>query len=451
LEQLTQYLYSLFLAMALFLASPILLFVPKTRAGLKQKLGFIDQSLRKALSNCKKGIWIHAVSVGEFNGVFPLLRAIKEKYPDSPLVISTTTKAGQLLAKQRAGHMAQVIYFPFDLTWSVNRFLSLVEPSLVIIFETELWPNFINSCWQKNIPVAILNARMSPRSFKRYKFTKWFFGPVLKKLALIGAQTNKEAEHYKAVAGNDLPIQVFGNLKYDWPALLNNAAISDLKAQLGIKSDELVLIGGSTHPDEEKIILDTYKKFLASPLIRKDKNLKVIIAPRHPERFETVAKIIENAGYRARRYSHGEKFVEQNDIYLLDTIGQLANFYSLASLAFVGGSIAKVGGHNLLEPYLYAVPVVCGPHLFKTKETATILDSDKALFIAADAQTVEDRLLELIQDRDLREKMGNIGQLWLNNNRGAVSKSLAEIGILLQRNKLDGALTNKPNKVEMTL
>ncbi len=162
--------------MILPFASPILLFVPKTRAGLKQKLGFIDESLQEALSERKRAIWIHAVSVGEFNGVFPLVQAVKEKYPEIPLVISTTTKAGQLLARQRAGHLAQVIYFPFDLPWCVNRFLSLLEPRLVIIFETELWPNFIDSCWQRNIPIAILNARMSPRSFKRYKLTKWFFG-----------------------------------------------------------------------------------------------------------------------------------------------------------------------------------------------------------------------------------------------------------------------------------
>jgi 3-deoxy-D-manno-octulosonic-acid transferase len=449
LHQIALQLYSLLLTMALPLASPILLFVPKTRAGLKQKLGLIDEPLRIALSNCKKAIWIHAVSVGEFNGVFPLLQALKEKYPDIPLVVSTTTKAGQVLAKQRAGHMAQIIYFPFDLSWIVNRFLFLIDPSLVIIFETELWPNFIDSCWQRNIPVAILNARMSPRSFKRYKLTKSFFGPAIRKLALIGAQTNTEVEHYKVVGGDDLPIQVFGNLKYDWTAQLDSATIYHLKEQLGIQPDDLVLIGGSTHPEEEKIILDTYKKFLTSPQTNNGKKLKVIIAPRHPERFEIVAKLIENAGFKTRRYSKNEKFAEQNDIYLLDTIGQLANFYSIASLAFVGGSIAKVGGHNLLEPYLYAVPVVCGPHLFKTKETAAILDNEKALFIAPDAQTVENKLLELIQNRDLRKQMGNIGQFWLNNNRGAVSKALAAVDILLHKNKSNQDPTTITNKVEM--
>ncbi len=273
--------------------------------------------------------------------------------------------------------------------------------------------------------------------------------PVLRKLALIGAQTSKEVEHYKAVAGNDLPIQVFGNLKYDWLPLFNSAAVTELKNQLGIKSDDLVLIGGSTHIEEEKIILDTYKAYLSSSLPGHKKNLRVILAPRHPERFETVAKIIENCGYRVRRYSQNEKFAEENEIYLLDTIGQLANFYSIASLAFVGGSIANVGGHNLLEPYLYGVPVVCGPNLFKTRETATILASEKALFIAPDAKMVEKKLMELIQDSDLCRSMGGIGQLWLNNNRGAVSKSLVEIGILLRKNEPGCNQRNETAKVEM--
>lgn len=268
-------------------------------------------------------------------------------------------------------------------------------------------------------------------------------------MALIGAQTSKEVEHYKAVAGNDLPIQVFGNLKYDWLPLFNSAAVTELKNQLGIKSDDLVLIGGSTHIEEEKIILDTYKAYLSSSLPGHKKNLRVILAPRHPERFETVAKIIENCGYRVRRYSQNEKFAEENEIYLLDTIGQLANFYSIASLAFVGGSIANVGGHNLLEPYLYGVPVVCGPNLFKTRETATILASEKALFIAPDAKMVEKKLMELIQDSDLCRSMGGIGQLWLNNNRGAVSKSLVEIGILLRKNEPGCNQRNETAKVEM--
>lgn len=430
LELITLHFYSLLLVAALFIVSPILLFVPKTRAGLKQKFGLIDDSLKHTLTEYKGAIWIHAVSVGEFNGVFPLIKALKEKYPAKPLIVSTTTEAGQLLAKQRTKDIAQTIYFPFDLPWVVNKLLSIIEPSLVIIFETELWPNFIDLSASKNIPVAILNARMSPRSFKRYKLAKSFFGPLLRKLAFIGTQTTQEIDHYQQVAGKNLPIQVLGNLKYDWPAL-EQSAIGSLKEQLGIEPNDIVLVAGSTHNEEEKIILDTYKDFLDNK--QTNQHLKVIIAPRHPERFDTVAKIIEDAGFKAKRYSGNEKLMDKSDIYLLDTIGQLANFYSIASLAFVGGTIAKVGGHNLLEPYLYAVPVTCGPHLFKTKEAANILNKENALFIASDAQSVKEKLLDLIENPDLRQKMGKSGQSWLNNNRGAVSRSLAVIDNLLAK------------------
>lgn len=430
MERITLHFYSLLLAAALFIVSPILLFVPKTRAGLKQKLGLLDDSLKHTLTEYKGAIWIHAVSVGEFNGVFPLIKALREKYPDKPLIVSTTTEAGQLLAKQRTKDIAQTIYFPFDLPWVANKFLSIIEPSLVIIFETELWPNFIDLSARKNISIAVLNARMSPRSFKRYKLAKNFFGPVLRKLAFIGTQTIQEIDHYQQVAGKNLPIKVLGNLKYDWPAV-DQSTISSLKEQLGIEPNDIVLVAGSTHNEEEKIILDTYKDFLANKSKQTNQHLKIIIAPRHPERFDTVARIVEDAGFKAKHYSRNEKFIDQRDVYLLDTIGQLANFYSIASLAFVGGTISKVGGHNLLEPYLYAVPVVCGSHLFKTKETANILNKENALFIASDKQGVKEKLLYLVENPNLRQKMGKLGQLWLNNNRGAVSRSLVVIDNLL--------------------
>ncbi len=434
-QKLSLTAYSSLLKGGLLLMSPVLLFVPKTRAGLKQKFGFIDASLKANLIKCKGCIWIHTVSVGEFNGAYPLIEAIRNKYPHKPLIVSTTTEAGKSLAKKRVGNFAQVIYFPFDLPKIVDYFLTTLEPDLVIIFETELWPNFIDACATKKIPITMVNARMSPRSFSRYKLSKWFFGPIINKLSLVGAQSEAESQRYKEVAGNDLPVQIFGNLKYDWPALLNAEAIENLKIQLGINKNDLVLIAGSTHADEEKVVLNAYKQAVAENSINNNKSIKLIIAPRHPERFDQVAKIIENNGCSAKRYSKNEKLSEPNDVYLLDTIGQLGNFYAIASVAFVGGSIAKVGGHNLLEPYLYAVPVVCGQHLFKTKESATILSKEKALLIGYSDNEVENAILTLLNDAKLREQMGKTGQQWLENNRGAVAKAINAIAGLLESKK----------------
>ena len=393
LQQIILYLYSLLLTITLLLVSPILLLRPKTRAGLKEKLGFIPSVLKGKFVHGQQTIWIHAVSVGEFNGSYPLIEAIKSKYPDWTIVISTTTKAGQAMAKQRASQFAHIIYFPFDLPWVVNRWLSLISPQMVIIFETELWPNFISSCFCRKIPILLLNARMSPRSFNGYKKIKRLWAPLLNKLTLIGAQTLKEAEHYQALSDAQLPIKVFGNLKYDWPALIDDQAKKVLRSNLNIAENDLVLVAGSTHPEEEKLVLRLQKRF---------PSVKIIIAPRHPERFDEVAKIIETEGYSVTRYTQSGKFNTNKDIYLLDTIGLLANFYAIASIAFVGGTIAKVGGHNLLEPYLYAVPVVCGPHLYKTKETATILSDIKALLIGNNATEVEKRIIELLNDNQFQ-------------------------------------------------
>ncbi len=426
LQQIILALYSFLLAITLLLVSPILLLRPKTRAGLKEKLGFIPRDLQIKFAQHQPTIWIHAVSVGEFNGAYPLIQAIKSKFPHWRIVISTTTKAGQEMAKQRAGQIAQIIYFPFDLPCAVNGWLSLINPKLVIIFETELWANFISSCFRRKTPVFLFNARMSPRSFNRYKKIKWLWSAILNKLTLIGAQTANEAQNYHALAGNNVNIKVFGNLKYDWPASIDDQARKQLRNNLGITDKDLLIVAGSTHFEEEALILQIQKRF---------PSVKIIIAPRHPERFDEVAKIIEDNGHTVSRYTQSGKFSAATDIYLLDTIGELANFYSIASVAFVGGTIAKIGGHNLLEPYLYAVPAVCGPHLFKTQETAAILSNAKALFIGKDAQDVQDRIIQLLEDHNLRTKMGKVGQSWLENNRGAVSKSMQAIAPILENDE----------------
>jgi 3-deoxy-D-manno-octulosonic-acid transferase len=254
---------------------------------------------------------------------------------------------------------------------------------------------------------------------------------LLNKLTLIGAQTETEAEHYKTLGGTTVPIKVLGNLKYDWPAHIDEKKRDQLKQNLNIGASDLVLVAGSTHAQEEQLILDIYKSFRNKGKEIADQHLKIIIAPRHPERFDEVANIIENHGFNAIRYSNRKHFTGENDIYILDTIGLLADYYALASVAFVGGSLANVGGHNLLEPYLYAVPVVCGPHLHKTKETAAILSKEEALFIGSDRQEIEDKIITLLSDKGLREQMGKSGKTWLNNNRGAVERSMTAIATVI--------------------
>ena len=335
------------------------------------------------------------------------------------------------MAERRAGSIAEIIYFPFDLPWVVKRMLALINPALVIIFENELWPNFISICQRRHVPIVLLNARMSPRSFAGYKKIKPLISSLLTKLTLIGSQTEAEAERYRFFANGTVPIKIIGNSKYDWPAHINDEKCSQLKQDLGIKTGDLVLIAGSTHALEETMILDICKRFKNETNKQAGKKIKIIIAPRHPERFDEVAEIIKNNGYNVIRYSEKGQFTHKNDVYLLDTIGLLANYYALASVSFVGGTLAKVGGHNLLEPYLYGVPVVCGPHLYKTRETAAILNNENALFIGNDAQEIENKIVMLLLDKNLRQQMGKIGKSWLNKNSGAVARAMAEISVFI--------------------
>lgn len=431
MERILLFIYETALTVLLVLVGPFLLLHQKARAGLGQKLGFIPAGLATQLKKLSCPVWFHAVSVGEFNAAWPLIQAFHQRFPETPMVISTTTRTGQELALQRAGRLATIIYFPFDLSFIVNRWLDLVRPSLVAILETELWPSFMDACYQRKIPVIMLNGRMSPRSFGMHKLAKPWSSALLRKFAMIGAQSESEAKRYRAIGGDKLPICVFGNLKYDGLSPISSMESAILKAELNIHDQDLVLIAGSTHEGEESLVLNVLDTLARSPETA-SKTLRVIIAPRHPERFQRVKELITSAGFSLRTYSLRQGFQSKSDVFLLDTIGSLSKFYALASLAFVGGTLAKVGGHNLVEPYAYGVPVVCGPSLFKTKDVATILLERKALLVGEDSRQIIAHLLTLLGNSELREKIGNNGKAWLSENQGAVARAMTEIEALLE-------------------
>lgn len=431
MERILLFIYETALTVLFVLVGPFLLLHQKARAGLGQKLGFIPAGLAAQLKKLTCPVWFHAVSVGEFNAAWPLIQAFHQRFPETPMVISTTTRTGQELALERAGRLATIIYFPFDLSFIVNRWLDLVRPSLVAILETELWPSFMDACYKRKFPVIMLNGRMSPRSFGMHKLAKPWSSALLGKFAMIGAQSESEAKRYRAIGGDKLPICVFGNLKYDGLSPISSMESAILKAELHIHDQDLVLIAGSTHEGEESLVLNVLDALARAPETA-SKTLRVIIAPRHPERFERVKELITSAGFSLRTYSLRQGFQSKSDVFLLDTIGSLSKFYSLASLAFVGGTLAKVGGHNLVEPYAYGVPVVCGPSLFKTKDVATILLERNALLIGQDSRQIIAHLLTLLGNSELREKIGNNGKAWLSENQGAVARAMTEIETLVE-------------------
>ncbi len=414
------FLYYFCMTALLVCTGPILLLSGKRRAGIWQKLGIVPPYIEGALAGKRRPVWFHAVSVGEFNAVWPLVLALHKEYPELPLVISTATETGQKLARQKAENLATVIYFPLDLLWSLNNWLTALKPACAVIVETEIWPGFTHECTRRSIPLLAVNARISPRSFRRYLSLRAFFGPVLRQFQVVVAQSQADADRYRQIAGEALKIEVSGNLKFDGLTPVDALTAASLRSQLHITDVDLVLVAGSTHSGEEAALLESYRTLSDQGT----KHLRLILAPRHPERWDQVAALIESYGLQVRRATDKAHFESDKDVYLLDTIGQLFAYYSLATVAFVGGTLVPVGGHSLLEPYAYATPVVCGPHLDKTLDAAAALTAAGALTVVADRQQLTDKIDELLKNADLRHSLGLNGQSWLQTSQGATAKTL---------------------------
>ncbi len=423
------FLYYTLVIIVLISAGPFLLLIPKCRAGIGEKLGAVPKGLDQRSPNKAKSIWFHAVSVGEFNAVLPLVEQFRARHPEYSIYLSTTTATGQKQAMQKISTWAKVFYFPLDLPWVHNAYLLAINPTCVVIVETERWPGFMHECNKRQIPVIMVNARISPKSFAFYTRFKLFFGPVMRAFTTIVCQNptevNRFAELTDISSKRPAPeIVAVGNLKIDGMKRMSEREIVELRASLHLKNDDIVIVGGSTHDQEEIALLKAFKILQEQDLELKSK-LKLIIAPRHPERFDKVAQLIASQGYRTRAYSRQEYFETEPDVFLLDTIGQLARHYGLATIAFVGGTInTKPGGHNLLEPFMYEVPVICGPSLHKTRDTARNLQERNALLIVKDEVEIAATIRELISLPDKRKTIGQAGRAYIDESQGAVSRTL---------------------------
>jgi len=432
-------IYYILLSLALIIVGPFLLIWKKARAGLSQKLGIVPDELRRfaqQLDPARRRVWFHAVSVGEFNALLPLIESFRSRHPDYQIFVSTTTATGQEQARQRCSSFAQVFYFPFDLPWITSTWLNLLRPELVAIIETEIWPGFMNECRKRDINVVLVNGRLSPRSFKGYMRWQWFFAPVLANFNAIAVQSESEKERYAALAGqrHAAAITVCGNIKLDGLKACSPAETVQIRDRLNLKADDFVIVAGSTHEGEESAFLAALKAL--------DGRFKLILVPRHPERFDRVAQLIESSGYRARRFTRQEGFANSHDVYLLDTIGQLGKYYSLAQIAFVGGTIAPVGGHNLVEPCAHKAAVICGSHVHKTKDLFQKLNEREALLMVHDEKDLISSIRRLLESPAERIELGENGFRFLAENQGALAKTLS----LLEK-YLDRSESNQPREL----
>ena len=427
--------YSLLLTLGLIVLIPRILFQVlahgKYVSGIRERLG----SLPRLQDVGRPTVWLHCVSVGETQAARPLVGRLREAFPKHRLVVSTITLTGQTLArevfKSQADH---VIYFPFDWYWCVRRALAAIRPDVVLIMETELWPNFLRCCAEIGVPVALVNGRISTQSFRGYRLIKSFVARVLQNVSMAVMQSEDDAERLKYLGMPSDSLFVSGNLKFDaTPPTKSDAITQALRERFAIQSDVPLILAASTHSSEEKIIIDSFKK------LKERRSIRLMIAPRHPERFAEVSSLLDNSQLRWRRRSAPPATGDATaDVILLDSIGELPATYSLATIVFVGGSMVKTGGHNVLEPAAVAAPIITGAHTDNFKAVVDLLDQEQAIIKlpALDREEMVIRLYEVFQELldspTARKQMGEKAQKLVIENKGAAEKTVTLISPLLR-------------------
>ncbi len=371
-------------------------------------------------------LWLHAVSVGEVMAAAPLARLLAARHPDVPLLASTTTETGRAVAEQRIP-AARFVFFPLDFGWSVRRALRGLRPRAVLLTETELWPNFLAGCDAAGIPAAVINGRISPRSFPRYRRIRPWFRRVLRHVRLFCMQSAADAERILALGAPAERVAVTGNLKYDLPVPDHAGDRDAIRAGLGLPADCRLFVAGSIHRGEDEPVIEAYTVAASS-----HPDLCLLLAPRHPERLEEVERAAARAGVPCVRRSRlpGET-PRPGGAILLDTMGELAKLYAAASLVFVGGSLIPHGGQNILEPAAYGRPVLHGPHMGNFSEMRDLFRTAKAALEVVDGRSLSEALRRLLDDPAEADRMGRAGRAIVETQRGATRRTADLVGALL--------------------
>jgi 3-deoxy-D-manno-octulosonic-acid transferase len=425
-------LYSL-LTLALFVAvSPYFLYqairYKKYIGSLRQRLGFLPITFN---IDAEQSIWIHAVSVGEALTARALAADLKSRYPRLRLFLSTTTMAGQQVARRSLSSVDAVFYFPFDWTFIVRRTLRLVRPRVFIMMETEIWPNLLRECRKQGVKTVLINGRISSRSYPRYRLVRRFFARVLADVDRFCMQSEESARRLVELGADPARVTVTGSLKFDSLELPAAAAHGRPRERVlrffRLSPARTVLVAGSTLRGEETAVLKAFVRVKTAQA-----GALLIIAPRHPERFREVERLARDSGFVTAMRSELPIDAEPRaDVVVLDTIGELAQLYQVATAVFVGGSLVDQGGHNILEPAVFGKPIVFGPHMQNFKEIAdTFLTNDAAIQVRSDEELGK-VLLTLVTDPVRRARLGAAARALVEANRGAKTKTLDVIADLL--------------------
>ena len=425
-------LYSVLTLLALTIASPWFLYQAlrhgKYIGSLRQRLGDLPVSINV---DGEPSVWIHAVSVGEALTAKALLADLRARYPRLKLFLSTTTIAGQQVARRSLQHVDAVFYFPFDFTWVVRRVVDRVNPRLFVMMETEIWPNLLRECRARQVKTVIINGRISARSYPRYRLVRPFFRHVLTLVDRFCMQSDESARRIIDLGADPARVTVTGSLKFDSLDLptptSHGKPLERVLRFFNLAPGRPVIVAGSTLRGEEAALLQAFAHVRTL-----HPNALLILAPRHPERFAEVDRLARDAGFETARRSDLAIDAEPREaVVVLDTIGELAQVYQLGTAVFVGGSLENHGGHNILEPAIFGKPIVVGPHMQNFREIAETFLANDAVVQVPDSAGLESALLSLLGDPVRRARLGAAARALVEANRGAKDKTLAIVAELM--------------------
>ncbi len=389
--------------------------------GLGERFGY--GACSSGAPSSTASLWVHAVSLGEMTAAAPLVRALRARYPQIPLVLTTATPTGRARARSLFGDTVEVRFLPYDTPGAVARFLDRIRPRLAVIMETELWPNLFGECERRGLPLVLASARLSASSVSSYRRFGGLFRDIFSAISLIAAQTAEDAQRFVEIGAQSARTGVVGNIKFDLE-LGEGVALRGGALRAAFGGDRPTWIAGSTHAGEEEQVLAAHAALAGNPLL--------LLVPRHPQRFEEVAALLSRNGVRFARRSGGSVADGDIQVILVDTVGELAALYAAADAAFVGGSLVPIGGHNLLEPAALGIPVLTGPYYANSRDIARLLISRGAALQVADSAELAAALGRLLPDAPERRRMGAIGRHIVETNRGSVARLIELIEPLLE-------------------
>jgi 3-deoxy-D-manno-octulosonic-acid transferase len=412
--------------------------------GLAERFGRLPDCVRFDGREC---VWFHACSVGETLSLEPLVRILHRRFPEARFLFSTVTKTGRDIAVRNFAEYGNgnVFYFPVDLATVAGRVFNWIRPSMIVIVDTEIWPNLLRQAHRRGIPVVLANGRISPASFRRYRRFRPILGRIFHHYRILMMQSEEDAGRIESMGATGEKIEVTGNIKFDKDLIEKEAGGKLLQSleedfQLG-RSDTPLIVAGSTHPGEEEILLQVLERIRSAPELGRT---RLLLAPRHPERFETVARLAARNGFEIRRRTRRERAAREAPVLLLDTLGELAAVYRYATIVFVGGTLVRHGGHSIVEPALYAKAIVVGPYMENFKRVFDEFHARGGIrqILAggrdrkAQIQQLLDVFLELLQNEEERLALGSAAYSILEKNRGAAERTGETIAAIFKETRM---------------